>query len=42
MRLRSATDQTVKIPALDLTVDFTDGEELRTEISAPLSLSTAR
>lgn len=34
MRLRSATDQTVKIPALDLAVDFAEGEELRTEISA--------
>jgi L-histidine N-alpha-methyltransferase len=34
MRLRSRTAQTVKIPALDLTVDFADGEELRTEISA--------
>jgi L-histidine N-alpha-methyltransferase len=34
MRLCSRTDQTVKIPALDLAVDFTAGEELRTEISA--------
>ncbi|MFJ9899561.1 L-histidine N(alpha)-methyltransferase [Streptomyces sp. NPDC091280] len=34
MRLRSLTDQTVKIPALDLAVDFAAGEELRTEISA--------
>jgi L-histidine N-alpha-methyltransferase len=34
MRLRSRTDQTVKIPALDLAVDFAVGEELRTEISA--------
>ncbi|WP_055702757.1 MULTISPECIES: L-histidine N(alpha)-methyltransferase [Streptomyces] len=34
MRLRSTADQTVKIPALDMTVDFTAGEELRTEISA--------
>ncbi|WP_406335104.1 L-histidine N(alpha)-methyltransferase [Streptomyces sp. NBC_00203] len=34
MRLRSRTAQTVKIPALDLAVDFADGEELRTEISA--------
>ncbi|MGW3106574.1 L-histidine N(alpha)-methyltransferase [Streptomyces sp. NPDC001100] len=34
MRLRSRTDQTVKIPALDLAVDFAAGEELRTEISA--------
>ncbi|MER5519927.1 L-histidine N(alpha)-methyltransferase [Streptomyces sp. NPDC002763] len=34
MRLRSLTDQTVKIPALDLAVEFADGEELCTEISA--------
>ncbi|MDX2514559.1 MULTISPECIES: L-histidine N(alpha)-methyltransferase [Streptomyces] len=34
MRLRSRTDQTVKIPALSLTVDFAAGEELRTEVSA--------
>jgi L-histidine N-alpha-methyltransferase len=25
---------TVKLPALDLTVDFAEGEELRTEVSA--------
>ena len=34
MRLRSATTQSVTIPALDLTVEFTAGEELRTEVSA--------
>jgi L-histidine N-alpha-methyltransferase len=34
MRLRSRTGQTVKIPALDLAVDFAAGEELRTEVSA--------
>ncbi|MEV7885171.1 L-histidine N(alpha)-methyltransferase [Streptomyces sp. NPDC002817] len=34
MRLRSRTDQTVKIPELDLTVHFAEGEDLRTEISA--------
>lgn len=34
MRLRSRTAQTVKIPALDLAVDFRAGEELRTEVSA--------
>jgi L-histidine N-alpha-methyltransferase len=34
MRLRSRTDQTVKVPALDLSVDFAAGEELYTEISA--------
>ncbi|MFJ9379289.1 L-histidine N(alpha)-methyltransferase [Streptomyces sp. NPDC101455] len=34
MRLRSRRQQTVKIPALDLAVDFAAGEDLRTEISA--------
>ncbi|MFJ8791870.1 L-histidine N(alpha)-methyltransferase [Streptomyces sp. NPDC102462] len=34
MRLRARTAQTVKIPALDLAVDFAAGEELRTEVSA--------
>jgi L-histidine N-alpha-methyltransferase len=34
MRLRSRVTQTVKIPALDLAVDFAEGEELRTEVSA--------
>ncbi|MET8076277.1 L-histidine N(alpha)-methyltransferase [Streptomyces sp. NPDC005303] len=34
MRLRSRTDQTVKVPALDLAVDFAVDEELYTEISA--------
>ncbi|MER6443400.1 L-histidine N(alpha)-methyltransferase, partial [Streptomyces sp. NPDC001185] len=34
MRLRSRTEQTVKIPALDLAVEFAAGEDLRTEISA--------
>ncbi|MET8289454.1 L-histidine N(alpha)-methyltransferase [Streptomyces sp. NPDC005132] len=34
MRLRSRTEQTVKIPVLGLAVDFTAGEDLRTEISA--------
>ncbi|MET8975774.1 L-histidine N(alpha)-methyltransferase [Streptomyces sp. NPDC004539] len=34
MRLRSRTAQTVKIPALDLAIDFTPGEEMRTEVSA--------
>jgi L-histidine N-alpha-methyltransferase len=33
MRLRSRTDQTVKIPALDLEIDFAAEEELRTEVS---------
>jgi L-histidine Nalpha-methyltransferase len=34
MRLRAKTAHTVTVPALDLTVDFAEGEELRTEISA--------
>ncbi|MEU7322562.1 L-histidine N(alpha)-methyltransferase [Streptomyces griseoviridis] len=34
MRLRSRIEQTVKIPALQLAVDFAAGEDLRTEISA--------
>ncbi|MFF8474339.1 MULTISPECIES: L-histidine N(alpha)-methyltransferase [unclassified Streptomyces] len=34
MRLRSRAAQTVKVPALDLAVDFAAGEEMRTEISA--------
>ncbi|MFH8657982.1 L-histidine N(alpha)-methyltransferase [Streptomyces afghaniensis] len=34
MRLRSRSAQTVKVPALDLAVDFAAGEELRTEVSA--------
>jgi len=34
MRLRSAVNQTVLIPAIGLSVDFTEGEEMRTEISA--------
>ncbi|MGH9071325.1 MAG: L-histidine N(alpha)-methyltransferase, partial [Acidimicrobiales bacterium] len=33
MRLRSKDDQTVTLSALDLVVDFEDGEEMRTEIS---------
>ncbi|MDQ8705082.1 L-histidine N(alpha)-methyltransferase [Streptomyces sp. LHD-70] len=34
MRLRARTDMSVKIPELELAVDFAAGEELRTEISA--------
>jgi L-histidine N-alpha-methyltransferase len=34
MRLRARADQSVKIPALDLAVDFVAGEEMRTEVSA--------
>ena len=34
MRLRAASPQTVHLPAIDLTVTFDDGEEMRTEVSA--------
>ena len=34
MRLRSASDQTVQVPEIGLTVTFTAGEDIRTEISA--------
>ncbi|ROO83247.1 L-histidine N-alpha-methyltransferase [Actinocorallia herbida] len=34
MRLRARSAQTVRIAALDLTVEFAEGEEMRTEISA--------
>jgi L-histidine N-alpha-methyltransferase len=34
MRLRAVGAATVRVPALDLTVEFADGEEMRTEISA--------
>lgn len=34
MRLRSVTRQRVRIARLDLTVDFAEGEEMRTEVSA--------
>jgi L-histidine N-alpha-methyltransferase len=34
MRLRAEKPMTVRLPALDLTVQFAEGEELRTEISA--------
>ncbi|MFI6522949.1 L-histidine N(alpha)-methyltransferase [Spirillospora sp. NPDC050679] len=34
MRLRSTRDQTVRIGGLDLAVEFAEGEEVRTEISA--------
>ncbi|MEV5706336.1 L-histidine N(alpha)-methyltransferase [Actinoallomurus sp. NPDC052274] len=34
MRLRSTADQVVHIPTLDLKVEFDEGEEVRTEISA--------
>jgi L-histidine N-alpha-methyltransferase len=34
MRLRSRADQPVRVDALDIDVDFAEGEEMRTEISA--------
>ena len=34
MLLRSDMDQTVHVPALELTIEFAQGEEMRTEISA--------
>jgi L-histidine N-alpha-methyltransferase len=34
MRLRAAGAQTVRLPGIDLTVEFADGEEMRTEVSA--------
>ena len=34
MRLRSASDQRVTLPAIGLAVDFAEGEEMRTEVSA--------
>jgi L-histidine N-alpha-methyltransferase len=34
MRLRATRAMTVRVPALDLTVEFAAGEELRTEVSA--------
>jgi len=34
MRLRSLREQTVDVPALSLSVEFAEGEEMRTEVSA--------
>jgi L-histidine N-alpha-methyltransferase len=34
MRLRAGGRQTVRLPAIDLTAEFADGEEMRTEVSA--------
>ena len=39
MRLRSNVDQVVNLPALDMTVPFTAGEDLLTEISAKFTRS---
>ena len=40
MLLRSQTDQRVIIPGLGITVNFTAGEELRTEISTKFRRDT--
>jgi L-histidine N-alpha-methyltransferase len=40
MRLRSACAQTVRLPGIDLTVDFAAGEEMRTEVSAKFRRET--
>ena len=37
MRLRSMGPQVVRLAALDMTVEFADGEEMRTEISCKFS-----
>jgi L-histidine N-alpha-methyltransferase len=42
MRLRARAALTAKIPALDLAVTFTAGEELRTEVSAKFRQETVR
>ncbi|WP_336084441.1 L-histidine N(alpha)-methyltransferase [Nocardia sp. SSK8] len=42
MRLRATTAMTATIPDLDLTVDFAEGEEMRTEISAKFHPDTLR
>ena len=34
MRLRSLMEQTVRLPAIGLTIGFAEGEEMRTEVSA--------
>jgi len=39
MQLRSVTAQTATIPELDMTLDFEEGEELRTEISAKFTVA---
>jgi dimethylhistidine N-methyltransferase/ergothioneine biosynthesis protein EgtC len=40
MHLRSRVEQAVKVPALDLSVDFAAGEDLRTEISVKFRRET--
>ncbi|MBB4930228.1 L-histidine N-alpha-methyltransferase [Lipingzhangella halophila] len=41
MRLRASSPQRVRVGGLDLTVDFAEGEEMRTEISAKFRRATA-
>lgn len=40
IRLRSLADQRVRIPALDLEVEFSEGEEMRTELSCKFTRSS--
>ncbi len=40
MRLRSVTDQAVDVPAIGITAMFSEGEEMRTEVSAKFRRST--
>jgi L-histidine Nalpha-methyltransferase len=42
MRLRAASDQTVRVSELGLTVEFAAGEEMRTEVSAKFRPDGAR
>jgi L-histidine N-alpha-methyltransferase len=37
MRLRARKPQTVRLPGIDLTIEFAQGEDLLTEISAKLT-----
>jgi L-histidine N-alpha-methyltransferase len=42
MRLRATQAMTVKLPEIDLVVDFAEGEEMRTEISAKFTADQVR
>jgi L-histidine N-alpha-methyltransferase len=42
MRLRATEAMTVTLPAIDLTVDFAAGEQMRTEISAKFTVDRVR
>jgi len=42
MRLRAAADQTVRVRDVGLTIEFTTGEEMRTEVSAKFREDGAR